>query len=99
MTIFFALNSVGVVFLLYVLANFWKEGHRRKSNATTYAAEFGQHDWADVTVVTRPISHTAQGGVCVIPFHSQRQELRDKSSREAISRGTPDWPVKRISTR
>ena len=26
MTIFFLLNGLGVIFLLYVLANFWKRG-------------------------------------------------------------------------
>jgi len=99
MTIFFALNGVGVVFLLYVLANFWKEGDRRKNNATRYKAKFGQRDSGGVIVVTRPISQAAQGGIYLIPFQSQRQELRDQSSREAISNGTAEWPVKRASTR
>jgi hypothetical protein len=99
MTIFFALNGVGVVFLLYVLANFWKEGHRRKNNATMYTAKFGQRDSAGVIVVTRPISQAAQGGIYLIPFQSHRQEPRDQSSLEAISRGTAEWPVKRASRR
>ena len=41
-TIFLILNGLGVAFLLYVLANFWKEGHRPKNDARKYAAEFGQ---------------------------------------------------------
>ena len=99
MTIFFMLNGMGVAFLLYVLANFWKEGHRPKSNARKYATEFGRRDWADVIVVTHPISHSAQGGLSVIPFQARGQELRGKPSRGAISRGTVEVPVGRISTR
>jgi hypothetical protein len=30
MTIFLVLNGMGVIFLLYVLANFWKDGHQPK---------------------------------------------------------------------
>ena len=68
MTIFMALNGLGVAFLLYVLANFWKEGRRPENNARKYATEFEQRDWADVVVITHPISHSAQGGISVIPF-------------------------------
>jgi len=99
MTIFFVLNGVGVVFLLYVLANFWKEGHQPKNVDRKYAMEFGPRDRADVIVVTHPISHAAQGGISVIPFQARRQELRDKPSGEAISRGTVEVPVRRFSTR
>ena len=71
MTIFLVLNGLGVIFLLYVLANFWKEGQRSKNDARKYAMEFERRDWADVFVVTHPISHSAQGGVSVIPFQSR----------------------------
>ncbi len=40
MTIFFVLNGLGVIFLLYVLANFWKEGHRPQSNVRKHATDF-----------------------------------------------------------
>ena len=68
MTIFFLLNGMGVVFLLYVLAKFWKEGHRPNNNARKYGEGYGQRDWANVIVVTHPISHSAQGGLSVNPF-------------------------------
>ena len=71
MTIFVLINGIGVVFLLYVLANFWKEGHRSTSRARRHAMEFGQRDWAGVVVVTRPISHHARGGRSLIPFRAQ----------------------------
>ena len=98
-TIFFVLNGAGVVFLLYVLASFWKEGHPPKNDDWEYAAEFGQRDWGDAIVVRRPISHAARGGPSVIPFQARRQELRGNPSRGAISRGTVEVRGKRTSTR
>jgi hypothetical protein len=82
MKIFFALNGFGVVFLLYVLANFWKEGHRQKSNARQYAAEVGSRDWADL-VVTHPISHSAQGGLSVMPFRPRDRHREGTAHRVA----------------
>ena len=102
MTIFYVLNGVGIVFLLYVLANFWKEGHQPKNpknNDRKYAANFGRRDWTEVIVMTHPISHAAQGGLSVIPFHARRQELRDNPSRQENSCGSVEVPVRRISTR
>ena len=98
MTIFLVLNGLGVVFLVYVLANFWIEGHRPKNNARKYAAEFGHRDWADVLVVTHPISHSAQGGLSVIPFRS-RDRRSDIPAHGTNSRGTSEAPVRRFSTR
>jgi len=68
MTIFLVLNGLGVVFLLYVLANFWKEEHRPKNNARKYLRKFERCDLADGIVVTHPISHSAQGGLSVTRF-------------------------------
>jgi hypothetical protein len=97
MTIFFVLNGLGVAFLLYVLANFWKEGRQAKNDAGKHAAKFAQRNWADVLVVTHPISHAAQGGVSVIAFPSRREETREKTYREELSRGTEEFPARRIS--
>jgi hypothetical protein len=66
MTIFFLLNGLGVVFLLYVLANFWKESHREKDSERRYKR--------DVFVATHPISHNACGGVAVIPVRAPRSD-------------------------
>jgi hypothetical protein len=98
MTIFFLLNGLGVVFLLYVLANFWKEGHQSKNNARSHATEFGRRDWSDVIVVTYPISHNAHGGLSVIPFR-ERDRFSDKPAHKMTPYGTPEVPARRISTR
>ena len=95
LTMFLVLNGLGVVFLLYVLANFMKEGRR---NARKYAAEFGRRDWADELVVTHPLSHSAQGGLSVIPFRA-RDRYRDKPVHGTASFAKSEAQVRRISTR
>ena len=99
MTIFLVLNGVGVAFLLYVLANFWKEGHRPKSHARKHATEFGRRDWADGFVMTHPISHAAQGGISVIPFQARDRGLSDRPIHNTAPHGIPEVPARRISTR
>ena len=102
MTIFFVLNGVGIVFLLCVLTNFWKEGRRPKNptnNDRKYAADLGGSDWTEAIAMTHPVSHTAQGRLSVIPFQARRQELRHNHSRQANPCGSVEVPVKRISTR
>ena len=98
MTIFFVLNGLGVVFLLFVLANFWKEGRRAGSEARKNAPEYGRRDRADVLVVTHPISVPAHGGLNVMQFRA-RARNSDKLTFRASSGGTPEVPVRRFSTK
>lgn len=84
MTIFLVLNGLGVAFLLYVLVNFWKEAHRSENNAREHVMDFDQRDWADMAVMTHPISHSAQGGVSVIPFRT-RDQHRGKTAHRVAS--------------
>jgi hypothetical protein len=71
MTIFYLLNGLAVVFMLYVLANFLKEGYRTRNAATKYPAKFFGSGVANVLVVTHPISHCACGGLSVTPMQAQ----------------------------
>ena len=96
--IFLVLHGVGVVFLLYVLANFWKEGHRLGNNARRYAVEFGRRDWLDIQVETHSISPSTHGGLSVIPFRA-RGRYSDKTVHEVIPGGTLEASVRLISTR
>jgi hypothetical protein len=73
-TIFLVLNGLGVVFLLYVLANFWKEGHRPMNGEWKDVMEFRGRNWADVVVVNHPISLSAKGDVSVLPFQARNRE-------------------------
>jgi hypothetical protein len=98
MTIFLLLNGLGVVFLVYVLTNFWREGRRPKRNARKYAAEFGRRNRIDVVVETHPISHNAQGGLSVIPFRV-RDRNRDEQVHRLTLNGTPEVPLRKFSTK
>lgn len=85
MTIFFLLNGMGLVFLLYVLANFWLDGRREQDAERRYAKDFMPKGIADVFVVTHPISHNAQGGLAVIPIRAPRSaKRRDREYRRFV---------------
>jgi hypothetical protein len=98
-TIFLLLNGLGVGFLLYVLANFWKEGRQPQNRDRKYAPEFKYRDWADVLVVTHPISHSAQGGISVIPFQARGRKTDSKPEQRPVAREAVEMPLRRISTR
>jgi hypothetical protein len=97
--IFFALNGLAVAFLLYVLVNFWKEGHRSKNDSRASEAEDNWRDWADVAVITHPISSAAQGGLAVIPFPVTTTKFGVELEGGLPARKTRDFAAKRISTR
>jgi hypothetical protein len=97
MTIFLVLNGAGVVFLLYVLANFWREGRRPKNDATRCTSEAGKRDCADTHIVALPISNKAQARLVVIPFRT-RGRFVDGPARGAISGVKSEPRVGRIST-
>lgn len=82
-TIFLMLNVLGVVFLLYVLANFLKEGRKPENNARIESVELERSERSGVVVVTHPISHSAQGGVSVIPFRTCGHYRDDPAHRVA----------------
>lgn len=97
--IFLLLSALGIAFLLYVLAEFWKEERRSIHNARKYAAEFGERNWYEVAVVTHPISHNAQGGLSVIPFQARVRNAGCKPTGRQAGREAVDVPLVKISTR
>ena len=57
MMLFTGVSGLGVVFMVYVLVQFWNEGHRSKKPGTSdHLIKFSQEDRPTVIVVTRPIS-------------------------------------------
>lgn len=98
-TIFLALNGLAVAFLLYVLANFWKEGHQSKNSSRPSGAEDNWRDWAEVAVITHPISSAAQGGLAVIPFPVTATKFSAELEGGLPAGKTRDLAAKRISTR
>ena len=75
-TIFLVLNGLGVIFLLYVLANFWKEGQRGKNEESAGILEFRVRDWMEVVVATRPIGSRGAAKGSVIQFQDRNREAR-----------------------
>jgi hypothetical protein len=99
MAIFLILNGVGVAFLLFVLVNFWKDGHRPRRDDREYAAEFKGRDWPDVLVVTHPISNSAQGGLSVISFPAPDRHVVAQADDRAQAQQKSVPSLRRISTR
>ena len=70
MKIFLLLNGVGVVFLVYVLVQFWKEEHRTKCRGRAARCRVPYQNRAKIVVVTRPITLGAQADRSVVPFRA-----------------------------
>ena len=98
MTIFLAVNGVGVIFLLYVLAQFWKEGRRHAADIHKCDEAALGREWVEVLVATHPVSHSAHGGLPVIPFPVRDREY-GVGGQQVASRAVSEFPARRISTR
>jgi len=99
MTIFLVLNGMGLVFLLYVLANFWKDGQRSGSDGLRHTSDFRRWDGAGVVVITQPISRAPQGELSVIPFQSRSRELSGALAGNAGGREAVEARVAQLSAR
>jgi len=111
MMLFTLLNGLAVVFLLYVLAQFWKEGHRpMKSAPRDRAIEFSTKDKPTVFVVTHPISgglhvepapvsHSARVGLSVVSRLARLSGLQGRQLHQDSVDGVDEAPLKRYSSR
>jgi hypothetical protein len=102
MIIFTVLNGLGVVFMLYVLVQFVKEGRRSKNPAARqHEIDLSYMDRPEIMVVTHPISHSAQGGLSVIPLQARERSLQGKQVLRDSADGTIEIkiPMKRYSSR
>lgn len=106
MPIFLILNGLAVIFLLYVLVNFWKEGRRTKRTVTHRAADGERLRDFEPIIVTHPISQTAQGGLSVIPLRALAGQTRERPARRSavnhrsigVHHTVVEMPLSRIST-
>ena len=97
MKIFLLLNGVGVLFLVYVSIQFWKEEHRTKYEvARCRAIEVPYQDRTKVVLVTRPISHGVQLGRSVIPIQGLGRGLKGGQVHRDSDMGTLDVPLTRL---
>src|SRR5882672_10961117 len=111
MMLFTALNGLGVVFLVYVLIQFWKEGHRQMRPAPRdRAIEFSMEDRPTVLVVTHPlsgglqvepapVSHFAHGGLSVVSRQVRLSGLQDRQLHRDPADGADETLLKRSSAR
>jgi hypothetical protein len=61
MTIFLVLNGIAVVFLLYVLVNFWKEGRRTAhGGVSSHPLQSMRGNNPEVFIVTGPLEVAAR---------------------------------------
>lgn len=60
MAIFLLLNSMGVVFMLYVLVQFWREGRRASRGAGECRMVALYRDMPEVFIMTRPVSRISR---------------------------------------
>jgi hypothetical protein len=82
--IFTALNALGVGFLLYVLAQFWIEGHKSRSAIRARIRVSVNSAWPQVVVVTTPITaETRPADVRVIRFPVRAGDNLQGRTREA----------------
>jgi hypothetical protein len=100
MMLFTLLNGLGVVFLVYVLVQFWKEGHRSKQfDARERVIEFAVERKPTVVVVTHPISLNAHGGLSVVSRQARMDGLLDSQIHRDSADNAAEMPVKRYSSR
>jgi len=100
MMIFAVLNGLGVVFLVYVLVQFWKEGHRPiKPAMRDRLIEFPVKDSPTVLVVTHPVSHCAHGGLPVVSSEVWRSGLQERQLHRESPDGADETLLKRSSAR
>jgi hypothetical protein len=92
MIIFTMVNGLGVVFLLYVLVQFWKEGHRTKTPAARdRVIDFEREKRPTVFVLTHGISDR---------LHASLEAFSIKAEPAPHSVDTTDeTSIKRFSTR
>src|SRR5258706_3763867 len=98
--VFTVLNGLAVIFLLYVLVQFWKEQHRpMKPVERDKVVEFPVKGRPTVLVVTHPISTSAHGGLCLVSGQANRAGLQDATSHGTSSNRAQETPMTRFSAR
>lgn len=77
---FLTLCGLSIAFLVYVLAQFWREG-RQARRGTEPVMAFG-HPWnPDLIVVTHPFSLHAHAGISAMPLQPQAPAQTDERER------------------
>src|ERR1700722_12125722 len=100
MTIFLVLNGIGVVFMLYVLVNFWREGRQMRCSAlrsNRLSTRFASTQ--QVFVVTRTIRSGTGKPDTNSMVHFPSTESRTNAVREKGDYFDGKAPVRKYSSR
>ena len=99
MDIFLLLNGLGVVFLLYALANFRKEERRLKITVRPRESHFVRRDDSRIIVMPHRISQHAQGGPTKILSQPRERGLPGGQVHQGRESTANHVPTGRFSTR
>jgi len=72
--IFLILNVLSIGFLVYVLAQFWREGHRAPSGAEPVMV-FNRRWYPNAIVMTLPMSLSAHAPVSAMPRQARERAM------------------------
>lgn len=97
--LFVMLNAMGVVFLIYVLANFWREGSRTKSETRPDEFDFMQEERPAVLVVTHLVAHGTNGSGSVIPLQLRREGFAGSQDQLERSAAIYEMQARRVSVK
>jgi len=98
-TVFLVLSVMGVVFLLYVLANFWKEDNRMKSDVRPDENDFPRAERQSMHVVRHRIAQDTQIGRNVISLENKGRGLTSKQDHRNRAGTVYEMQAKRSSVR
>lgn len=95
MTLFMEICGLGVIFLMYVLVQFWKEGHRSmRQSARSQVIEFAAKSKPTVVVVSHPISERAHAGLSVVTGQVRRSSALQKQLHRSATNLVGDMSLK-----
>jgi hypothetical protein len=100
MTIFLFLSGIGVVFMLYVLVNFWREGRQTRHTALRSNLSSARFERTQkIIVVTRAIrsGNEKPDTSCVVQFPAIESRTNAESEKSVYFEG--EAPVRKYSSR
>jgi hypothetical protein len=99
LTVFLVLNGLAVAFLLYVLANFWKDGRQARERSRKLAPQVMTLDKSEGLAPGRLTLQEEGRRLSVIPFPETGPAFRERPGRAVASREILVVPARRVSTR
>jgi hypothetical protein len=90
MAIFFMASGAGVIFLLYALAHFWREGRRTNQESGEHAPEKLLQKRRNVLPAPQSVSASHNSGASVISFQPRKTALEGNPDNRSWTDGTKE---------